>query len=114
MSDYTQDVLDASEAIAEDGKAATLIRHTTSGPAYNPIITETTYSVMMVETGYSITNRQDTLIQAGDKVGIISAAGEAPLLSDKIQIGGDVYSFVDVKPLAPGDLSILFEFHCRR
>lgn len=104
----------AQRLIDENGKGATLYRDTQTGPDHNPTVTTTTYAVRMVETGYSITNRNETLINAGDKVGMISSAGEAPQMSDKIEIDGTKYSFADLKPLNPGGTVLLYEFVATR
>lgn len=114
MTFYSNLEATATRLIAKYGKSADLYRQSQSGPPHNPVITETTYTVTMVETGYSLTNRNETLVQAGDKLGIISTSGEAPLLSDKIEIGSVKYSFVDISPLNPGGTVLLFEFQCRK
>lgn len=103
----------ARELIAEYGKPATLSRETTTGPDYDPTVTTTTYAVTMVETEYSMTNRDATVVQSGDKFGIISTAGESPRLSDKITIGGQTFGFIDVQPLNPGGLDLLHSFQAR-
>lgn len=114
MTLYTRLEATATRLINKYGTDAPLFRSTTSGPPHNPVITETEYTVKMVETGYSLTNRNDTLIQVGDKLGIISTAGESPQMSDKIEIDSARYSFVDLKPLNPGGTVLLFEFQARK
>lgn len=114
MSLYARLEATAKRLIAQYGKASALIRQTTSGPPHNPVITETRYDIAMVETGYSLTNRNETLVLAGDKLGIISTAGEAPIMADKIEIDGTRYSFVDIKPLNPGGTTLMWEIHARK
>jgi len=104
----------ANKLIATYGKPATLIRLEQSGPAYNPTTTEVEYTVQIVETGYEIANRADTLVQTGDRVGIISTTGEAPELSDKIEIGGTRYGLVGLEPLTPGATTLAYTFVARR
>lgn len=105
----------ATRLINKWGKAGTLWRETTSGPAHDPVVTETDYAITLVETGYSLTNRDESLVQAGDKLGLIATDGEAqPQMSDQIEIGGTKYNFVDVKPLNPGGRVLLHEFHARK
>lgn len=122
MSDfYARLLATANRLIADKGQTVALVRMSTYGPPHNPAGIEARHDIFMVETGYSIINRGQNLatttgplVQSGDKLGIISAAGEAPQMSDKIEIGGVRYSFVDIKPLAPGGTTLLFEFHARK
>lgn len=109
----------ARRLIKQFGYSAKLWRAgTPSGPPHNPIPgTPTQANCIVVETGYSLTNRDDTLILTGDKIGIISTeiAGRlVPTKDDVLVIGSDRYNFVDLKPLAPGGQVLLFEFHARR
>jgi len=103
----------AKRLIKQYGKPSALIRQVKTGPAHHPVVTEQRHDIVLVETGYSMTNRSETLVQVGDKLGIISTAAEAPLQSDVIEIDGKRYSFVDVEPLNPGGLTLLYEFHAR-
>ena len=104
----------AERLIGQYGRPCALVRQTQSGPDYDPVVTESTYTVQALETGYSLTSRNDTLVQVGDKLGLISTADEAPRFDDKIEIDGDRYSFVDLQPLNPGGTTLLFEFQARR
>src|SRR5690606_9894996 len=106
----------AVRLIADKGQAAVIVRTTTSGPPHNPVTVETDHACMLVETGYSLTNRSDTLVQAGDKVGLISPDVAVTLdrLSDKLEVGGTRYQFVDLQPLSPGGTVLLYEFVARK
>jgi hypothetical protein len=104
----------ANRLIAQYGKPATLIRQEQSGPAYDPVVTEQQYEVQLVETGYRMDNRNSTLVQVGDKIGIISTDGETPQLADKIMIDENRYNMIDVAPLNPGGTVLLFEMQARR
>lgn len=103
----------ARKLIGSYGKPAAIVREERSGPPHAPVVTEVEHPVTLVETGYSLTNRNETLIQTGDKVGIISTAGEAPKLDDKLRIDGADYHMVDLQPLNPGGLTLLYQFVCR-
>lgn len=114
MSAYEEDRLFVIEAIREDGKPATLVRITTGWPAHNPTTTTTTHPCTLLETGYSLTNRNETLILVGDKVGIISTDLDVvPQLADKLEIGGSRFNLVDLQPLNPGGTVLLYEFVAR-
>jgi|SRR5690606_28143396 hypothetical protein len=108
----------AQELIGEFGFDADLVRAgTPTGPSYNPQPgAPTRHRCRMVETGYSLTNRNDTLILAGDKVGLISTAGLSivPTKDDTLEIGSDVWHFADLQPLQPGGQTLLYEFVARR
>lgn len=111
---YTRLEATAKRLIEKYGKDATLTKITNSGPAHNPTQTESTSTVKMVETGYSLTNRNESLVQAGDKLGLISTAGESPELKDKITIDSVKYNIIDLQPLNPGGVTLLFEFTARK
>lgn len=104
----------AKRLIASYGKPAAIVREERSGPPHAPVVTEVEYLVTLVETDYSLTNRDATLVQAGDKVGIISTDAEVtPDLHDRLRIDGVDFRFIDLKPLNPGGLTLLFEFVAR-
>jgi hypothetical protein len=112
---YTRLEATAKRLIAKYGKAAVLVRETKTGPAHDPSVVETPYSCMVADIGYSITDRDASLVQVGDKVGLMSTAVEVtPEKGDKLQIDGGTYSFVDLKPLNPGGLVLLYEYHARK
>lgn len=104
----------ARRLIASYGKPAAIVREERTGPPHAPVVTEVEHPVTLVETGYSLTNRNETLIQTGDKVGLISTEGEAPKLDDKLRLDGADYGFVDLQPLNPGGVVLLYEFQARR
>lgn len=110
--DYSNLKATADRLIARFGKPATLISFTSSGPDFDPVITETETAITLVETGYSLTNRNESLVQAGDKIWLVQAAA-APSLSDKIELDGTRYNMVDIQPVAPGATTLLFEVQAR-
>lgn len=114
MSFYSRLNATAQRLIRTYGKDATLVRQTQSGPDHDPTITETEYTVKMVELQYSMTNRDSTLIQEGDKLGLISTENESPQFDDKIEVNGERFSFVDLQPLSPADTTLLWEFTARK
>lgn len=114
MTFYSRLESTATRLIGSRGKSAVLVRLTTTGPAHNPVTTPVEHDIKLVETGYSMTNRDTSLVQQGDKLGLISTAGEAPQLSDQIRIDNVLYNFIDVEPLNPGGTTLLYEFHARK
>lgn len=105
----------AQRLIADFGRTATLVRPgEPTGPDYNPQPgTPTEYTVSLVQLEYSMTNRDQSLIQAGDRVWLVSTAGEAPAQTDTLKDMGKEYQLIDVQPLMPGDATLLFEVHGR-
>lgn len=104
----------AQRLIAQYGKSATLVRQTQTGPDHDPTIVEAEYAVTVVQTQYSLTNRSETLIQTGDRLGLIATGGEAePQFDDKLSLGGTRYNLVDLQPLSPGETTLLWEFQAR-
>lgn len=88
-----------------------------TGPEWNPQPGEPIREpVSFVQTRYSMTNRNDSLVQVGDVMGIISTEGGfVPDKSKhKIEIDGEVYSFIDVQPLRPGPVVMLYKFQSRK
>lgn len=113
--DYTAPQATADRLIARFGATGAIRRTTTSGPAHDPTITETDYAAIIVTPGYTLTNRDGTLIQAGDKVGLIAMKDLAvtPTMADKVVIESKAYSFVDLQPLRPAGTTVLYEFVAR-
>lgn len=107
----------ATRLIGQYGYASKLQRAgAPTGPPHNPQPGEPSqHDCTVVELEYSLTNRDTTLVQQGDKLGLISAAAAVePLLSDQLLLGGQLYNFIDLQPLSPGGQVLLYEFHARR
>lgn len=113
--DYSRSQATANRLIERFGKTGAIRRETASGDAHNPTLTTTDYDAIICAPGYNITNRDASLIQAGDRVGLIAMSGLSitPTMADKIVIEGTAYSFVDLQPLRPAGTTVLFEFHAR-
>lgn len=105
----------ATRLIGRLGKPAQLVRQERSGPPHAPVLIPIEHACMVADIGYSITDRPGTHIEAGDKVGIMSPAVEVvPQMTDVLRIDGADYRFVDLQPLDPGGLVVLFEYVARR
>lgn len=115
---YTRLEATARRLIKDKGLAAVLLRAgTPTGPAHDPQPgADVETPCYLVETGYSLTDRDATLVLQGDKLGLISTElnGYVPAKTDRLRIGTDAYQLVDIKPLAPGGQVLLYEFHARR
>jgi hypothetical protein len=108
----------AQRLIGNYGQNADIVREgAPTGPPHDPQPgAPTRHPCRMVETEYSLTNRDTTLVLQGDKLGIISTAGLSivPTKDDDLEVDGDVYHMVDLQPLRPGGQTLLYEFHARR
>lgn len=112
MSVYPRLKKTADRLINRYGKPVQLVAITTTGPSYDPQTTAEKRDAVMVEIGYKLARIDGSTIQAGDRVGLMRSE-DAPALADKLVIDSREYSFVDVQPLEPGPLNILYEVHAR-
>lgn len=105
----------AIRLITENGKAGTIVRSARTGPPHAPVITETTYGCRLVETDNKATNWPETLIQIGDRMGLVSPDVAVTLdrLSDRIVIDGLRLSLVELMALNPGGTLMLYKFLAR-
>lgn len=108
----------AAPLLAEFGQAAVLRRPTVgSGPARNPGVgAPTDYDCTLVVDTYRNFERDGTRIKAGDKKVLLSTEGltVAPLTSDQLVIAGEVHSIVNVEPLSPGGVVVMWTVQARR
>ncbi|KAF1016183.1 MAG: hypothetical protein GAK31_01672 [Stenotrophomonas maltophilia] len=107
----------AERLIARFGYATELERDgAPTGPPHNPQPGEPTrHHCKVVELEYSLIDRDTTLVQQGDKLGLISTAVDIqPGKDDRLLLGGQLYHFIDLQPLSPGGQVLLYEFHARR
>lgn len=113
---YTRLNETARRLIKQRGKLITITRTPKTGDAWNPTEgTPETYDGYVVETGYSLTNRNQSLVEQGDKLGVISTEiNIVPAMGDTITFGSDDYRFVDLEPLNPGGTTLLYEFLARK
>lgn len=103
--------------IRENGKIAYIVTPNNTGPDYDPVIGEPTRElVYFLETQYSMTNRDKSLVEVGDIMGLVSTeTGATPIQSiNKIEIDGVLYNYIDVRPLNPGGVVMLYKIHCRK
>jgi hypothetical protein len=115
--DWTAVAADATEAIAEVGFAATLIRPNT-GPL-TPWdaaagVPGAKLDVVLVRDTWTRRHVDGTLIMADD-VFFLMDSGVTPTANDRLDFGGgDVYRVVRVKPTSPGAVAVLYEVQARK
>jgi hypothetical protein len=115
--DYSNIRKKAYDKLKKYGFAATLKRTTPgSGPAWNPgpsINAE--FPVLALFETYSDGMIDGTTILYGDRKLLLSAEHleATPRTTDKLIINGEEYNIINVLPLAPGGVSILFTLQIR-
>ena len=77
-----------------------------------PVFIEVADPTVVVETGYSLTDRNETLIQSGDWVGIAQSKVEINR-GDFLETDGKRLRVVEVRPLNPGGTVLLYELVAR-
>lgn len=108
----------AERLIARFGQVGAIRRETPgAGPPYSPgPPTVADHAATLVVLDYENREIDGTRILATDKKVLIAAGGLAiePGPADKVVIGGAAHEVVDVKPLSPAGVVVLFEAQCRR
>lgn len=115
---YARSKQTAERLIKRFGQSASLKLTTPGdGPAYNPgEPTVTTYPCTLAIFDYRNSERDGTLIRAGDKLVYLSTEGLSvtPETSDHLVIGGLDHSIVEVQPLSPAGTAVYFQVQVRR
>ena len=115
MSFYARMLDTANRLINKYGKAAVIVTESRSGSAHNPTVSETLTDCTFVEINdkYSLTLVDRSLVQQGDKVGLIAATA-TPTLEARLRTGGSDYRFTAIEPLNPGGTVLLYEILARK
>ena len=113
----------ADKKLKKDGRTITLSLSTAA--SYNPVTgvktteSTTTYSAYAVEADYNQNQRDGTIVQAKDKKFILSALqtnGEAlPEITTayKLVTENKTFEIVNIYPVKPGTISVMYEVQCR-
>lgn len=104
----------ATDLIADFGKSATLVKLVNSGTDFDPDITESATAITLVETEFSTSQKDGTLIQQGDKKFLISANAATVEQKDRIKLGSDTWQIIEVEPLNPGGTVLIYTAHVRK
>jgi len=107
----------AEPQIANFGQAATLSQPgATTGDDWDPTPgTPTTYSVKVLKTSFSFSDRTGTLVREDDFKFIMSTDNDpAPDLKGTLTIGSNVYQVYKLEPLKPGAIVVLWYVYCRK
>lgn len=114
----------AERLIEQFGKPAKIVRKTDAANpdpwnpgsnSFNPDAGPSeVFDCILVETGYSISDRLQSEIQTGDKMGIISTLIDTVPTEDDVLRDGEDYQIVEINPLNPGGTTLLYEYLARR
>lgn len=114
--DYTRSRGTAVKLIKKFGQRGAIRRTTLSGPPYDPVETDFDHPCTLVDLDVEERNIDGTLVLRGDRTVYLSNEGLTiePLRTDKVVIGGNPHTIVDVKPLQPGGMIVFWELRARR
>jgi hypothetical protein len=113
--DYLKTRGTAEKLIENFGQDATLTQYANSGTAYNPTRTGTDHTCRLVVTEYADRDVDGTLVLRTDRNVIISTAGLAviPSKADTLTIGGVAHQIVEIMPLEPGGIVVIWQAQVR-
>lgn len=121
MSVQHQDFLElATEMIGEEGRIVYLVERSNTGSSFDPSYTETETPVKALQTDFSMSEVDGTMVRSDDKKFLIDGIvpiGNAMRIRDKGSDSPDSdiedYSIVYINQLKPGNTVILYEVYAR-
>jgi hypothetical protein len=117
--DYLESRDDADELIEEFGGAALVRILTNSGTAWEPSQTTADKATFAAVIDYDARQIDGENVLRTDRRALVAAGPLAALgvtlfgPTDKLVIGGDVYSLIDVKPIKPAAVVVMFDCQVR-
>lgn len=94
-----------------------LIPGVDTGPNYNPEPGEgTVQAVKLVETSFTKEDRADGNVQMDDLIYLVSTEGVTtdPAMAHELIAAGVKYQIINIKPLRPGPIVMLWKVHVRK
>lgn len=113
--DYARTRATAERLIARFGQTAALRRVTNTGPEWDPTQTTTDYPCKLAVLDYAKRDVDGTLIRQTDRMVYLSTAGLtiSPDVNDTLVIEGSALTVVNVKPLSPAGVVLMYEVQAR-
>ena len=102
----------ATDAIIENGRAATLVTISNSGSAWDPVQTSVEVDVTVLQTAFNAADKNQWLIEAHDKAFLLDSS-ITPIVGSTLVDGETHYSIVNIATLAPGETTILHKLQAR-
>ena len=106
----------ATDAIIENGRAATLVTISNGGDAWNPSQTSAEVDVTVLQTAFKAEDKNQWLIEAHDKAFLMDSSITPIVGSTLVDTVDGVtthYSIINVATLAPGETTILHKLQVR-
>lgn len=116
--DYERLKTGTAERLIEDfGKTVTLTQPGVYvGPDYNPTPgAPTEYPVFAVEVKIRQEHIDGTLIQQGDRMFLVSTKNAPePAMDNTMTVDNSTLQVIEIKPLKPGPVTMLWKIRCRK
>lgn len=93
--------------IRENGRDALLITETNSGTDYQPVISQSSENIKLVQSQFNSLDNNDFVLQAHDVKFLVSSAFIVSA-NQRIETNGLQYSIVAVKEIKPASIGILY------
>jgi len=107
---YERTKATAERLIARFGGPATLRKLTATGPDYAPTLTATDTTITVVDLSQRLRDAGGVLVgQSLRTLYVSTAAGVTPEKGDKVVIGGTEHEISEVRTLAPGGTTVMWE-----
>jgi hypothetical protein len=103
----------AERLINENGATMTLVNETTTGPDYDPVVTEITQDVIAVRTKFSANEVGDGSRIKSTDVKLLMSSAVDPKLYQKVNDGVDEMQIVNADVIKPGELVIIYKVQAR-
>ena len=102
----------ATDAIIENGRAATLVTISNSGNAWDPVQTSVEVDVTVLQTAFNAADKNQWQIEAHDKAFLMDSS-VTPIVGSTLVDGETHYSIVNIATIAPGETTILHKLQVR-
>jgi hypothetical protein len=99
----------AERLIKKHGATMTLINETTTGPAYDPVVTEVTQSVIAVRLSFSDFEVGDGSRIKSTDIKLLMSSAVDPNLYQKV----DGMQIINAEVIKPGDVTIMYNVQAR-
>lgn len=102
----------ATDAIIENGRAATLVTISNGGSAWDPVQASAEVDVTVLQTAFNATDKNQWLIETHDKAFLMDSS-VTPIVGSTLVDGETHYSIINIATLAPGETTILHKLQAR-
>lgn len=113
---YARTCATAERLIDRFGQTGALRRMVSNDDPFNPVLTPVDYACTFVVLDYAKKDIDGTLILQTDQMVYLSTQGLTiePNVTDKVVVGGVVFTIINVKPLSPAGVVVFYEMQVRK